>query len=62
MVIGKTHYTKYYKRVRLKAPSRFQKGSFRTITLSKKRGIKGIVGRLKGSTRTTLQAKLIKRR
>lgn len=43
-------------RYRLKDPDRFQDDSFRTITLQKQKLIRGVVGRLKGETKTTLQS------
>lgn len=43
-------------RARQRNPGEFQQGSFRTITLDKSRGIKAIIGRLKGKTSTTTQS------
>ena len=50
--------TKNYIRLRQVLPSKFQKRSFRTITLSATRGIKAIVGRLIGEKTTTIQSYL----
>jgi hypothetical protein len=41
---------------RVKSPGSFTPGSFRTITLPKSKGIKAVIGRLKGKTTTTVQA------
>jgi len=48
--------TENYIRFRQIDPNDFDKNSFRTIILDKKKGIKGIVGKLKGKTTTTLQS------
>lgn len=50
--------TEDYVRVRVRAPGLFEEGSFRTITISAKEGIKAVVGRLKGETTTTIQTYL----
>jgi cation transport regulator ChaB len=50
--------TENYVRVRIKDTSDFQKEYFRIITLSKTKGIKSILGRLKGSTSTSVQSYL----
>jgi len=54
----KPEVTENYIRIRQKSPDIFQKNSFRIITLSKSRGIKAIIGRLKGETKTTIQSYL----
>lgn len=41
---------------RVKSPGSFTPGSFKTITLPNSKGIKAIIGRLKGKTTTTVQA------
>jgi hypothetical protein len=43
-------------RFRQREPSEFKKGSFRTITLSDKKGIKAVIGVLKGKTTTVIQS------
>jgi cation transport regulator len=45
-----------YIRFRQREPSEFKKGSFRTITLSEKKGIKAVIGVLKGKTTTVIQS------
>jgi len=50
--------TEDFIRIRMKDPSAFQDGSFRTIILSEKEGIKAVIGRLKGETTTTVQVYL----
>ena len=50
------HITEKYIRLRQKEPSLFEKGSLRTITLSK--GVKAIVGKMKGKKTTTIQSLL----
>lgn len=54
--MGKIHYTQKYARERIREPSEFQKGSFRTIDPGKPGGPKVIVGRPKGKKVTRLQA------
>jgi cation transport regulator len=54
----KVDITENFIRIRQRDPDDFQKDSFRTITLSKKEGIKAIIGRLKGETKTTIQSYL----
>lgn len=58
---GRYHYTKRYKRERVREPSLFQRGSFRTIDPGRKGGTKIIIGRLKGKKTTTTQAILRER-
>lgn len=44
-------------RIRVKDPGSFQEGSFRTITIGEAaKGIKAVIGRLKGETSTTVQS------
>lgn len=50
--------TENYVRVRVRDVGDFQEGSLRTITISKDKGIKAVIGRLKGETTTTVQAYL----
>jgi cation transport regulator ChaB/uncharacterized Zn finger protein (UPF0148 family) len=50
--------TETYIRLRQKGPNDFDKETFRTISLSTSRGIKAIIGRLKGKTTTTVQSYL----
>ena len=54
----KPEVTENYIRLRQRDPDDFQKDSFRIITLSKSRGIKAVIGRLKGKTTTTIQSYL----
>lgn len=49
-------------RVRVRNPRDFKKGSFRTVTLNKRRGIYAVMGRLKGQTTLTRQAILFERK
>ncbi len=48
--------TENYIRVRVRDPSDFEKDSFRTIWISKKRGIKAVIGRPKGKKTTEVQS------
>lgn len=48
--------TENYYRNRLEEPNLFQKDSFRTIWLSKEKGIKAIIGKKKNETSTSLQS------
>jgi len=48
--------TENYIRFRQIDPNEFDKTTFRTIILDKKKGIKGIVGKKKGESKTTLQS------
>ena len=50
--------TENYIRLRQKDPDSFQKESFRIISLSKSKGIKAVIGRLKGKDTTTVQSYL----
>lgn len=50
--------TENYIRIRIKNPKLFQKKYFRIITLSKEKGIKAVIGRLKGKTTTITQSYL----
>lgn len=50
--------TENYIRIRQVEPDKFEKNSFRTITISKEKGIKAIVGRLKDEKTTTVQSYL----
>ncbi len=45
-----------YIRFRQREPKEFKKGSYRTITLSEKKGIKAVIGVLKGKTTTVIQS------
>lgn len=51
--IGSTRLSKNWKRKRLRSPSSFVEGSFRTIDLGK--GKKGIIGKLKSTGEMALQ-------
>jgi hypothetical protein len=53
--------TKRYERFRIRSPNQFQKGSLRTLTLSKKNGLKLIIGRPLGKRITKTQSVLIER-
>lgn len=55
---GKIDITENYIRIRQKNPSKFEEDSFRTIVISKSKGIKAVIGRLKGKTTTTVQSYL----
>jgi len=50
--------TENYIRIRQRDPGDFEEGSFRTVTLSKSKGIKAIMGKLKGETTMTVQSYL----
>jgi cation transport regulator ChaB len=50
-----------YIRLRQRDPDDFEKDSFRIIVLSKTKGIKAIIGRLKGKTTTTVQSYLFEK-
>lgn len=50
--------TENYIRIRVKDPSEFQDNSFRTIWLDKNKGIKAIIGKLKGQNSMTIQSLL----
>lgn len=52
----KVDVTANFIRLRQRNPGEFQSGSFRTIDISKSRGIKAVIGRLKGKTTTTVQS------
>ena len=45
-------------RVRVRQPGEFQEGTFRTITISAKEGIKAVIGRPEGESKTAIQAYL----
>jgi len=53
--------TPTYVRVRVRRVGDFTPGSFRTIDLSKARGIRAVIGRLKGKTTTARQSILFRR-
>jgi cation transport regulator len=53
--------TENYIRLRQKDPNDFEKDTFRTIILSKSRGIHAIIGRLKGKATTTIQSYLFEK-
>jgi len=57
----KVHYTKRYKRTRVREPSEFQRGSFRTIDPGRPGHTKIIIGRPIGSRKTRTQAILEER-
>ena len=50
--------TEKYIRMRQKAPGSFVEGSFKTIWLNKSKGIKAVIGKLKGDDSTTVQSYL----
>lgn len=50
--------TEQFIRIRQRSPGDFQEGSFRTITISSSKGIKAVVGRLRGQTGTLIQTYL----
>lgn len=58
--IGSTRLTKRFKRKRLASPKAFKKGSFRTMKL--RGGKRLIIGRKKGTTKTSAQALLTPRK
>jgi cation transport regulator ChaB len=47
-----------YIRIRQKDPDDFEKDSFKIIWISKSKGIKAVIGKLKGETKTTIQSYL----
>ena len=53
--------TENYIRIRVKDPKLFQKDSFRTIDISKNKGIKAIIGKLKDEITTTTQSFLFEK-
>lgn len=59
MTIGNVHLTKRYARYRIKSPSKFQKGTFKTIDVGRIGHTKIIIGRPKGQETTEAQAVLI---
>lgn len=62
MTIGKVHLTKRYARYRQVEPSKFIKGSFRTLDVGRPGHTKLIIGRLKGKKTTTVQSILKERK
>lgn len=54
----KLRETNTYLRYRQVEPNRFDEKSFRTVTLSPSKGIKAIVGKIKGASTTTIQSYL----
>jgi HK97 family phage prohead protease len=50
--------TENYIRLRQRDPGDFQEGSFRTITISAEKGIKAVIGKLKGEDTMTVQSYL----
>jgi hypothetical protein len=50
--------TKSYCRVRQEDPSHFTKGSFRTIDVKGRKGVKAVIGRPKGKKKTRIQSLL----
>jgi len=55
---SKIDETDQYYRVRQIEPSEFEEDSFRTIWLDKAKGIKAVIGKKKGETKTTVQTLL----
>ena len=53
--------TPNYVRVRVRSPADFTQGTFRIIDLDKRRGIRAVIGRLKGKRTTTRQSILFRR-
>jgi len=53
--------TEQYIRLRQESPKDFDKKTFRTVTISPKKGIKAIVGKKPGSTKTEVQSYLFKK-
>jgi len=54
----KVRVTEKYLRYRQVEPNKFEEKSFRTVTLSPSKGIKAIVGKIKGAKTTTIQSYL----
>lgn len=54
----KVRVTEQYLRYRQVEPNKFDEKSFRTVTLSPSKGIKSIVGKIKGTKTTTIQSYL----
>jgi len=54
-IITKPEETEDYIHIRVRDPGDFQEDSFRTIDIDKGKGIKAVIGRLKGETTTTVQ-------
>jgi cation transport regulator ChaB/predicted transcriptional regulator YdeE len=54
----KLRVTEKYLRYRQVEPNKFEEKSFRTVTLSPSKGIKAIVGKIKGAKTTTIQSYL----
>ena len=50
--------TENYIRLPVREEGGFQKGSIKTITLDKSKGIKALIGKLKGETSTTIMTLL----
>lgn len=50
--------TEDYIRIRQKDPGDFQDGSMRTVVLDEAKGIKAVMGKLKGSSTMTIQTYL----
>jgi hypothetical protein len=55
-------FTKNFERHRVREPSAFQRGSLRTYDIGRPGYSKAVIGRLKGSSRTSLQSLLIARK
>lgn len=62
MTIGKAHMTKDYERWRVKSPSAFIPGSFRTHDFGRAGYSKRIAGRLRGTGKWATQSILISHR
>lgn len=54
-IVTKPEETEDFIHIRVRDPGDFQDGSFRTIDIDKGKGIKAVIGRLKGETSTTVQ-------
>jgi len=54
-IVTKPEETEDYIHIRVRDPGDFQEDSFRTIDIDKGKGIKAVIGRLKGETTTTVQ-------
>jgi hypothetical protein len=61
IVENRVDVTEQYIRIRQKEPDSFQEDSFKIIWISRGKGIKAVIGRLKGETSTTVQSFLFKK-
>ena len=57
----KIRQTKRFYRARITEPSKLKKGSLRTLDVGKKGGIVLVIGRKKGSVKTSTQSVLVER-